>query len=51
MLHIDKGKYVFEYEFYVTNPGKFMAAPVTMQCMYAPEFRAIAPAQKLSVEP
>ncbi len=49
--HIDKGKYYFEYEVYVTNPGHFMAGPVTMQCMYAPEFRAIAPAQNLSVEP
>lgn len=48
--HIDKGKYVFEYEVYVTNPGHFMAGPVTMQCMYAPEFRAIAPAQTLKVE-
>ncbi len=47
--HIDKGKYVFEYEVYVTNPGHFMAGPVTMQCMYAPEFRAIAPAQRLEI--
>ena len=48
--HIDKGKYYFEYEVYVTNPGHFMAGPVTMQCMYAPEFRAIAPAQTVKVE-
>ena len=47
--HIDKGKYYFEYEVYVTNPGHFMAGPVTMQCMYAPEFRAIAPAQTVKV--
>ena len=48
--HIDKGKYVFEYEVYVTNPGTFVSGPVTMQCMYAPEFRAIAPATRLTVE-
>ncbi len=48
--HIDKGKYVFEYEVYVTNPGMFMAGPVTMQCMYAPEFRAVSPAQRITVE-
>ncbi len=48
--HIDKGKYVFEYEVYVTNPGTFMAGPVTMQCMYAPEFRAVSPAQGITVE-
>ncbi len=47
--HIDKGKYVFEYEVYVTNPGTFVGGPVTMQCMYAPEFRATAPAQRLTV--
>lgn len=48
--HIDKGKYVFEYEVYVTNPGTFMAGPVTMQCMYAPEFRAVAPGTRIVVE-
>ncbi|MBR1550029.1 MAG: hypothetical protein IJ634_05265 [Bacteroidales bacterium] len=47
--HIDKGHYVFEYEVYVTNPGTFLAGPVTMQCMYAPEFRALAPAQRIEV--
>ncbi len=49
--HIDKGKYYFEYEVYVTNPGCFMTGVATMQCMYAPEFRATAPAQTLVVEP
>ena len=46
---LEKGKYVVEYEVYVTNPGTFLAGPVTMQCMYAPEFRATAPAQRLKV--
>ena len=48
--HIDKGKYVFEYEAYVTNPGTFMAGAVTMQCMYAPEFRAVSPGEGITVE-
>ncbi len=48
---LEKGKYWFEYDVYVTNPGQFMSGPVTMQCMYAPEFRAIAPAQTLNVIP
>ena len=48
--HIDKGKYVFEYEVYVTNPGTFMAGPVTMQCMYAPEFRAVSSGERITVE-
>ena len=46
---LEKGHYVVEYEVYVTNPGAFLAGPVTMQCMYAPEFRATAPAQRLEV--
>ena len=49
--HLDKGKYWFEYEVYVTNPGQFLTGPVTMQCMYAPEFRATAPAASFSVHP
>lgn len=47
---LEKGKYWLEYEVYVTNPGTFLSGPVTMQCMYAPEFRAVAPAERLSVE-
>ena len=46
---LEKGKYYFEYEVYVTNFGHFLAGPVTMQCMYAPEFRAVAPAQAFKV--
>ena len=47
---LEKGRYVVEYDVYVTNPGTFLAGPVTMQCMYAPEFRATAPAFLLKVE-
>lgn len=47
---LEKGRYWFEYEVYITNPGTFLSGPITMQCMYAPEFRAIAPAQKMKVE-
>ena len=48
---LEKGKYWFEYEVYVTNPGQFMSGPVTIQCMYAPEFRATVPAQTMVVLP
>ena len=44
---LEKGKYVVEYDVYVTNPGDFLAGAVTMECMYAPEFRAVAPATKI----
>ena len=49
--HIDKGHYVAEYELYITNPGTFLSGAATMQCMYAPEFRAVSPAVSLQVEP
>ena len=47
---LEKGRYWFEYEVYVTNPGRFMAGPVTIQCMYAPEFRAIDKAVIMEVK-
>lgn len=46
---LEKGKYVVEYDAFVTNPGTFLAGPVTMQCMYAPEFRATAPGECLVI--
>ena len=46
---LDKGKYVVEYEMYVNNAGTYVTAPTTMQCLYAPEFRALCPAEKLRV--
>lgn len=47
---LEKGNYIVEYDVYLTNPGTFLAGPVTIQCMYAPEFRATAPATPLTVE-
>ena len=49
--HIEKGKYNIEYEVYVTNPGAFMSGALKMQCMYAPEFRAVEPGKTLFVMP
>ncbi|MBQ6742902.1 MAG: hypothetical protein IJR04_10015 [Bacteroidales bacterium] len=46
---LEKGKYVVEYDVFVTNPGTFLAGPVTLQCMYAPEFRATAPAERFVI--
>lgn len=48
---LEKGKYWFEYEVYVTNPGRFLSGPVVMQCMYAPEFRATDKATLIEVAP
>lgn len=46
---LEKGKYVVEYDVFVTNPGTFLAGSVTLQCMYAPEFRATAPAERFVI--
>ena len=46
---LEKGRYTVEYEVYATNPGQFLCAPVTVQCVYAPEFRAHSEAASLTV--
>lgn len=47
--HLDKGKYHIEYDVYLTNSGHFEAAPIAIQCMYAPEFRALTGGQPILV--
>ena len=37
---IPKGTYVFEYPLFVSHEGKFSVCVATVECMYAPEFRA-----------
>ena len=37
---IPKGTYVFEYPLFVSHEGKFSVGVATVECMYAPEFRA-----------
>lgn len=37
---LDKGQYMAEYDVWITHKGSFMVAPVTIQCLYAPEFRS-----------
>lgn len=52
-LYIDrlnKGNYVVEYDMYVNNAGTYVTAPTTIQCLYAPEFRALCPAEKLKIK-
>jgi hypothetical protein len=46
---LDKGSYVVEYDLYVNNAGTYVTAPTTMQCLYAPEFRALCPVPTLKV--
>jgi uncharacterized protein YfaS (alpha-2-macroglobulin family) len=37
---IPKGTHVFEYPMFVSHNGRFSAGITTVECMYAPEFRA-----------
>ena len=38
--YLSKGDYTVEMDYYVTFPGEFVSGTVTLQCLYAPEFRA-----------
>jgi uncharacterized protein YfaS (alpha-2-macroglobulin family) len=46
---LEKGKYIIDADYYVTNPGSFTLAPSVLQCLYAPEFRATSPGQRIMV--
>ncbi|MCX8080663.1 MAG: MG2 domain-containing protein [Bacteroidia bacterium] len=47
MDYLRKGNYVLEYDIKLNNSGIFQMAPVQIQCMYAPEFRAFGNGQVL----
>ncbi len=47
---LDKGKYIIDADYYVTNPGSFTLAPSVLQCLYAPEFRATSRGQRITVK-
>ena len=46
---MEKGKYVIDADYYVTNPGSYTLAPSVLQCLYAPEFRATSRGQRMTV--
>ena len=49
---MEKGKFVLEYDMYVTASGSRQAlGGATLQSMYAPEFRANTPGVVLTVDP
>ncbi len=47
---LEKGKYTIDADYYVTNPGTFTLPPAVLQCLYAPEFRATSPGQRMTVK-
>ena len=46
---LSKGSYMIEYDVYVEKPGRFLAAPAVMQCLYAPQFRATTESSTVTV--
>lgn len=48
--YLPKGKYVFEYNLRVVQPGNFSTGISTIQCLYAPEFNAHSDGRRLQVD-
>ena len=47
---LSKGSYKLEYEVYVQKPGRFQEGLATIQCLYAPAFRATVPSISITVQ-
>ena len=47
---LSKGKHVIETEYYIDRAGRYETGTCTIQCAYAPEFRATAPSITLNVK-
>ena len=47
---LSKGTYLMEYEVKVQKPGRFQEGIATIQCLYAPEFRATTTGAVITVE-
>ena len=45
-----KGKHVIETEYYIDRAGQYETGTCTVQCAYAPEYRATAPSITLNVK-
>ena len=45
-----KGKYTLETEYFIDRAGQYETGTCTVQCAYAPEYRATAPSTTLNVE-
>lgn len=45
-----KGRHVIETEYYIDRPGQYATGSCSVQCAYAPEFRATAPSMLLNIK-
>ncbi|MBQ9357838.1 MAG: alpha-2-macroglobulin [Prevotella sp.] len=46
---LGKGRHIIETEYYIDRTGTYQTGTCTVQCAYAPEFRATAPALTIQV--
>ena len=49
--HLPRGTYVIEEDWLVARSGSFGLPPVTLQCLYAPEFQAHTSGMTLTINP
>ena len=49
LYHLDKGRYTLECDLWVSQSGDYACGISTLQCMYAPEFRATAASQRIEI--
>ncbi len=47
---LSKGKHVIETTYYIDRAGRYETGTCTVQCAYAPEYRATAPSMTLTVQ-
>jgi hypothetical protein len=45
-----KGKHVIETEYYIDRAGRYESGTCTVQCAYAPEYRATVPSMILNIK-
>jgi uncharacterized protein YfaS (alpha-2-macroglobulin family) len=48
--YLPKGTHVFEYTLFATHEGRFSVGPASVECMYAPEFRAHSAGMQIRVK-
>jgi len=48
--HLPKGSYVFEDVYFINSTGDYSGGMASIQCLYAPEFVAYAPGQRISIK-
>lgn len=49
--YLPKGTYVFEYSAFANQKGDFSNGSATIQCLYAPEFKANTQGSRITIEP